>query len=269
VALYDIIDDIAGRQLTKTDTGDNRIHGIVIGLVAKNYDENMPGRVCVTVPTRDEKANELQWARLVQPSSGNSWGHYFLPEVGDQVVLVFEGGNIEKPYIIGCVCKERDRFLAQSADEHNQFKRIVTKNGSTLTFEDNQQGDGENDKITLQTAGKGHTISLDNENNVIQIIDKSKDNSITMKTQDGEMNIKIKSKITINCGEVRITLNGESGAVSIRANEVNVSTSNQLKVKSDGMVKVDGAQIATNASSMHKTQSGGMVMIKGSPIKIG
>jgi uncharacterized protein involved in type VI secretion and phage assembly len=97
MALYDIIDEIAGKKVTKSDTGDTRINGIIIGLVAKNYDKDMPGRVCVTVPTRDKEANELQWARLIQPSSGTGWGHYFLPEAGDQVALAFEGGNIEKP----------------------------------------------------------------------------------------------------------------------------------------------------------------------------
>jgi len=269
MALYDIIDDIAGKQVTKSDTGDTRINGIVIGLVAKNYDVDMPGRVCVTVPTRDKEANELQWARLVQPSGGKSWGHYFLPEVGDQVVMAFEGGNIEKPYIIGCVSKESDKFLSVSADEDNQYKRIVTKNGSTLSFEDNKEGDGEKDKITLQTAGKEHTILLDNENKVIQVTDKDKENSVTMKTEDGQMIVKARSKLTIDCGEIKITLNGESGAISIKANEVSITASNQFKVKCDGMVKMNGAQIATNASSMHKMESGGMVMVQGSPIKIG
>ena len=103
MSLYDIIGEISEKQVTKTSTGDARISGVMVGIVAKNYDKDMPGRVCVTIPTRDKEANELQWARTAQPSSGTTWGHYFLPEVGDQVLLAFEGGNIEKPYIIGCI----------------------------------------------------------------------------------------------------------------------------------------------------------------------
>ena len=38
MALYDIIDEITARQVTKTETGDNRMTGVTIGLVAKNYD---------------------------------------------------------------------------------------------------------------------------------------------------------------------------------------------------------------------------------------
>ena len=149
MGLYDVLDDIAARQVTKTETGDNRIFGVVLGLVTKNYDKNMPGRVCVAIPSRDKDANELLWARVAMPSSGKDWGHYFLPEVGDQVLLVFEQGNIERPYIIGCIPKTADGFLKKQVDEKNQFKAITTKHGSTITFEDNAEDKkGKKDKIS-------------------------------------------------------------------------------------------------------------------------
>ena len=50
MGLYDIFDEIAAKQATKSDTGDNRIAGVVVGIVAKNYDPQMPGRVCVQIP---------------------------------------------------------------------------------------------------------------------------------------------------------------------------------------------------------------------------
>ena len=90
MGLYDIIDEIAEKQVMKTETGDQRIFGVVLGVVTDNYDPAMKGRVCVTVPVRDENANNLKWARVAMPSSGKEWGHYFLPEIGDQVLLVFE-----------------------------------------------------------------------------------------------------------------------------------------------------------------------------------
>ena len=72
MGLYDIMDEIAAKQVTKSETGDNRILGVVVGIVAKNYDQSMPGRICVQVPVRDDEANELQWARLAMPSSGKN-----------------------------------------------------------------------------------------------------------------------------------------------------------------------------------------------------
>jgi uncharacterized protein involved in type VI secretion and phage assembly len=270
MSLYDIIDEISERGAAKTETGDTRVHGVMIGVVAKNYDKDMAGRVCVTVPTRDKDKNELKWARQAQPSSGGKWGHYFLPEVGDQVLLAFEGGNIEKPYIIGCVPMDNAKFLGGSVDENNQIKRIVTKNGNTLFFEDNKEGDGEKDKIRLETAGKAHDLLLDNENKLIRLTDKEKANLIEIKTEDGQMKIKAKSRLTIEVGDkVKLILNGESGAVKLEANEFSIQVSNQFKVKSDGMAMMEGAQMSVKASSMFKVESGGMVTIAGAPIKIG
>lgn len=144
------------------------------GIVAKNYDGNMPGRVCVTIPVRDTDANELKWARTAMPASGSQYGHYFLPEIGDQVLVAFEQGNIEKPFIIGCIPKDNDSFLQKSVDEDNQIKRIVTKNGNTIHFEDNKEGEGEKDKIKIETPKQAHTVVLDNENKKIVIQDKEK-----------------------------------------------------------------------------------------------
>lgn len=101
MGFYDIMDEIAQKSVTKTETGDNRIFGVLVGVVVKNYDEKMPGRVCVRIPVRDKEANELQWARVAFASGGKSWGSYFIPEVDDEVLLVFEQGLIDKPYIIG------------------------------------------------------------------------------------------------------------------------------------------------------------------------
>ena len=195
MSLYDIINDISERQVTKTETGDTRIYGVMVGLVVKNYDENMKGRLCVNIPTRDEGKSELKWARLAMPSSGKKWGHYFMPEIGDQVLLAFEGGNIERPYVIGCIPIDTNSFLTGSVDKNNQIKRIVTKNGSHITFRDgvDQNGDDDptKDQITVQTANKSHTVMLDNENKKILIKDKDQKNFIEMSTEEnsGKMTI--------------------------------------------------------------------------------
>jgi uncharacterized protein involved in type VI secretion and phage assembly len=270
MALYDIIDEIAGKQQTKTDTGDPRSYGAMIGIVAKNYDKDLKGRVCVSIPTRDNEANELKWVRVAYPSGGKTWGQYFLPEVGDQVLLVFENGNIEKPYIIGCVSKDGDKFLSGSVDADNQFKRIVTKNGNMIKFEDNKEGEGDKDKITITTAKSAHTVLMDNEKKLISITDNKGENKIDMKTEDGVIDIKAKSRLTIKVGDnISLILNGESGGVKLECSDLTISASQKMSVKTDGMLKVEGAQVSSKASSMYKLESGGMVSITGSPIKVG
>ena len=280
MGLYDILDEITQRQSTKTETGDNRMWGLTVGIVAKNADPNgtegdgaMNGRVCVTIPTRDKDANELQWARVSMPSSGPKWGHYFLPEVGDQVLLAFEGGNIEKPYVIGCVPKDNNKFLKDAVDKDNQYKRIVTRHGTSILFEDNKDDeDGGKDKLTLQTAGKALTILMDNENEKIRICDKAKEDFIEMSTKEGSgtLTIQIKSKITFKVGDsVTVTMNGESGDVTIKANSIKLEGSNQVAVKSDGSLKLEAAQIAGKANSSLSMESSGVAKFTGATVSLG
>ena len=125
MAIFDIFEEVSEKTVLKTDTGDNRIFGVVVGEVVKNYDDNFPGRICVQVHTRDEDANELKWARMAMPSGGSEWGHYFLPEIGDQVLVVFEEGIIDRPYVIGCVQKTSDKFLSKR--DQNQIFHIFQK----------------------------------------------------------------------------------------------------------------------------------------------
>ena len=269
MGLFDIIDEIAEKQITKTETGDNRLLGVVTGIVAKNYDADMPGRICVTIPVRDRDANELQWARVAMPSSGTKWGHYFLPEVGDQVLLAFEQGNIEKPYVIGAIPKDSNTFLTKAVDEKNQYKKIVTKNGNTILFEDNSEGEGDNDKIEIITAKEAHQIKLDNEKKRISITDKSGNNSIVIKTEDGNMQIKAEKKLTIEVGSnVKLVMN-ENGAVQLECSRLTVNADSSINLESSGTMKMKGSNVQAEASSILKMESSGAAMISGSPIKMG
>lgn len=267
--LYDILNEMAEQQVTKTDTGDNRIFGVMTGVVAKNYDESMPGRVCVTIPVRDDKANELQWARVSMPSSGSNWGHYFLPEIGDMVLLAFEQGNIEKPYVIGCIPKDSDKFHKKSVDQDNQIKRIMTKNGSYIAFEDNKEGEGDKDKITIHTAKDAHQILLDNENKVISIQDKDKKNRITIQTEDGKMLVNAEKKLEIKVGDVSITINGESGAVNIKCAKLSVKADSSAHIETDGSAALNGANVKVEATSNLALSSSGVASLTGTPTKLG
>lgn len=270
MGLFDILDDITEKQIMKTDTGDNRIFGVVVGQIAQNYNQDMPGRVCVTIPTRDKEANELKWARVAMPSGGSKWGHYFLPEVGDQVLIAFEQGNIEKPYVIGCISKDNNQFLKKAVDQDNQFKKIVTRNGNTIYFEDNKEGEGEKDKIHIITAKNGHKIELDNEKNVILVSDKDGKNMIQMKTETGQTTIKAEKKLTIEVGtNITLILNGGNGTVQIKASKLDVDTSGNIDMNASGSAKISAGNISIESNAMLKLSSSGAVTVAGAPIKLG
>lgn len=270
MGLYDIMDEIAARQVTKSETGDNRMTGIVLGVVESNYSSEMPGRVCVSIPVRDSKANELKWARVAMPYSGSKWGHYFLPEVGDQVLVAFENGNIEKPYVIGSIPKDSNRFLTGSVNENNECKRIVTKNGNTIEFTDVAEQEGKQDKIKIYTTDKTHNLTLDNEKGSILLSDKDGKNKLEIQTTNGNIQLKTEHKLTIAVGDsVELTLNGESGTIQVKCGKLNLEADQSVKLTTNGKLGLNGGNVAVDASASFKVNSSGISTIGGSPVKIG
>lgn len=271
MGLYDIFDEIAERQVLKTETGDSRIIGVVSGIVVNNYDKDMPGRVCVTVPIRDKEANELKWARVTMPSSGSKWGCYFLPETGDQVLLAFEHGNIESPYVIGCVPKDTNKFLTAAKDENNQYKKIITKNGNRIEFEDNKEGEGDKDKISISTGKEKHRITMDNENDKIILSDKENKNQLELCTRAGEINIRAEKKLTIVIGnnDIKISMNGESGTVGITCKRFKVECDDQANIQCSGRMKLEGSEVSCEGTTSLKIASDGITSLSGKVIKMG
>lgn len=274
MGLYDIMDEIAARQVTKSETGDNRMIGVVLGIVTANYAEKapgqMPGRVCVEIPVRDAKANELKWARVAMAASGRRWGHYFLPEVGDQVLLAFENGNIERPYVIGCIPQDSNQFLTDSTDSDNRYKRIVTKNGNTLQFEDVTPGEGDQDRIVLFTSGEKHKLILDNAKGTVFLEDEKGNNGVEICSGTGNIRIKTEHKLTIHVGDsIELTLDGDSGTVRLKCNKLKAEAAGSAALSANGKLNISGGNVSMDASAAFKLSSSGITSLGGSPVKIG
>lgn len=272
MSLYDIVDEITAKQVTKTEFGENRILGLMTGIVTENYDKKMRGKVRVKISVRDEHANVLKWARVVLPAGGQNWGHYFIPEKGDQVLLAFEEGNMEKPYVIGCIPRDNSRLLSDCADEHNQYKTIQTRHGSAVTFVDSKDSEeGDKDKILIQTAKELHRLELDNEKNQITISDKDGANAIVMKAEHGRMEVKAEKKLVIQVGDsIKITMNGENGAVELTCSTLKGQAGKALKLETDGSGSIKAsAGLVLEGGSQAKISSSGQTALEGSLIKIG
>ena len=289
MAIFDIIEDVSKKRMEKTDTGDSRIMGIMLGKVVKNYDENMPGRVSVILLSREQGEGDgdeadntrLLWARVVMPSSGGSWGHYFIPEVGDLVLVAFEEGNIERAYVIGCIPKTNDKILTGSRDEKNKYKKIVTKNGSSTIFEDITEDEGQGgggdeagskDVITIQSANKSHRIVLNNDKKMIELSDKEGKNQIRINTdpEKGLIEMKSEKKLTVKVGDnITLTMNGETGAVTLKAKKVSVEADDSIGFESQSRAKFKGSNVTLEAGGSMKMSSGGLVEVSGTPIKLG
>ena len=97
---------------------------------AKVYDNNDPegmGRIKVLFYWGTRGSKETDWIRMVQPHSGSGKGFHFIPEKGEEVLVGFEGGNAEKPYVIGAQYngKETSGFHTPG----NDLKAFKTRSG--------------------------------------------------------------------------------------------------------------------------------------------
>ena len=286
MALYDVINDMTNRQIMKTETGDNRIFGVVVGKVTNNYDSSMPGKVCVSIPTRGDgkQGDVLKWARVAFSFFGTSWGQYFLPEVGDEVLLVFENGNIEKPYVIASIPRtdgsEKSKLLSEDIwNENNSNKTITTKHGNHLTFVD-AAGDGaeqgEKDVILLGTPGKeGHILELDNEKHQITLGCADKKNMIRMTTntaeKEGYIKVSCSQKFEVEVkGEktVRMVMDGDTGMIRLTGSSFKVETQENAEVKAGASAKISGVNTSLSGSSSVKVSSDQSTSISGATVSI-
>lgn len=115
-----------------------RINGVVIGIVENNVDREGLGRVQLSFPHLSD-VNVSNWARIATLMAGgnpeNSWGTYFLPDRGDEVLVVFDQGDINRPIVIGSLWNGQARPPERNTGL-NEKKVIKTKTGMLIMFDE-------------------------------------------------------------------------------------------------------------------------------------
>ena len=88
-----------------------RWYGVYPALVSDLKDPDGQGRVLVTLPWSPDMGNSRYeaWARLATLMAGNNRGSWFIPDVNDEVLIVFEGGDPRRPYVIGGLWNGSDK----------------------------------------------------------------------------------------------------------------------------------------------------------------
>jgi uncharacterized protein involved in type VI secretion and phage assembly len=198
--------------------------GVAMALVADNQDPKGLGRVKVTYPWRAAD-DESYWARIAVPMAGPEVGTFFLPEEGDEVLVAFEGGDLEHPYVVGALWNGEREPPEDNADGNNDVRTVRSRSGHELTFDDADDGGG----ITIETSG-GHTVTLDDSSGSeeLSVADKSGQNSLTFDPNAGE--------VTLKAG----------GTLTIEAPSIELSGEGSVKIESNGMLTLEGALVKIN-----------------------
>jgi phage baseplate assembly protein V len=125
--------------------GRDPVHGLAIGRVTNNVDDEGLGRVRVHLPWFSERG-ETRWVACMTPMAGSGRGMEFVPDIGDDVVVAFLAGNIDDPIVLGSVWNARQRPPVRVA-AGNQVRKIKTGAGHTVTLDDSAR------TVTIESAG--------------------------------------------------------------------------------------------------------------------
>ena len=156
-----------------------------MGRVVENADPLGLGRVRVQIVWQEAGSEKTPWIRLLQPHSGSGKGFYFIPEIGEEVLVGFQGGNAEKPYVIGTQYNGKDK--SGYADKENSIKAVHTRSGHKLVFTE--------DESILITDKSGNEILLDTKGSNITITAPE-----TMTLNAKNLNINVSQNMTTNVG---------------------------------------------------------------------
>jgi uncharacterized protein involved in type VI secretion and phage assembly len=159
--------------------------GPVSAEVVENVDPEGMGRIKVSYRWQ-ESGEPTRWVRSVTPYAGTSRGLMFLPEVGDEVMVAFEQGDPERPFVIGSLWNGVDK--APNATKQNTAKRLVTRSGNTIQLLD----DDKHETVELYSAEAKCWVRLANNGGkpVLSI------------HSEGDMEIEVKGELRIKCNSL-------------------------------------------------------------------
>jgi uncharacterized protein involved in type VI secretion and phage assembly len=181
-------------------------YGAYPALVKDVADPDGQGRVKVSLPWSpdpDGAAYEA-WARLATLMAGNDRGSWFVPDVNDEVLVVFAGGDARFPCVVGCLWNGEDA-PPESMDGagRNYLKVLRSRNGVQVTLDDH---DGQ-EKMVLETPG-GCKVTLQDGPGAITIQD-SNGNSVKLETAG--ITVTAAAKVTVQASMVEVT----AGSVAV------------------------------------------------------
>jgi uncharacterized protein involved in type VI secretion and phage assembly len=150
--------------VARSRTTDKRFYGVEEGMVT-SVDQKISkeARIKVKLVRRDDQM-ELE-CRMCKPMAGSGYGFYFMPEIGDEVLVAFIQGDMRLPVILGGLYNGVDKPPA----EHPKLRRIQSVNGHRISFFDATESDGGKGALVIEDA-HGNTILMSKDKMVIKSV---------------------------------------------------------------------------------------------------
>ncbi len=165
---------------SRSRSTDRRYYGVAEAIVMDVNDPEKEGRVKVRYPWFDEQTVS-DWCRVRQLYAGGGYGTFFVPEVGDEVVVAFIHGDMRMPIVLGGLYNGKDK-PSVFRDAGNDPKLIRTRGGSEILMRDTPG------KEQIQITDKnGNLLVIDTANNTMTLQARS---DVAIESQTGRLRLK-------------------------------------------------------------------------------
>lgn len=170
--------------------------GVYAALVSSVEDPEQLGRVEVTLPKSSVSSGGPLWARLATLMAGRKSGTWFVPSVGDEVLVCFEAGDPRRPYVVGSLWN-RTNPPPEAMDAANGVRAIHSTKGITITLDDR----GGEETLVLRTPG-GQKLTLSDDPPTVRAEDAN-GNSVTL--EPAGITVAAAGKVTVTASEATIS----------------------------------------------------------------
>jgi uncharacterized protein involved in type VI secretion and phage assembly len=187
--------------------------------------------------------------------AGSEKGSFFLPDVGEEVLVAFEHGDINRPLVIGALWNKEDKAPQTNLDGQNNIKKITTRSGHKIIFDDSTGSE----KLEIHTKGR-HQVILDDTlgSAKISIKDSTGKNSIDIDSLTGSISISALTSISLKAVKIDIQA---SGMIEL--------TAPVIKNQGSGTITSQAPVIVMEAGGAMTCAAGGPLALHGTPLVMG
>jgi phage protein D len=239
--------------------------GVLPAIVTKHGENGQldaRGMVAVKIPALSE-TYESSWARVVSAGAAERRGWTLLPEVGDEVLVAFENGDLDRPYVLGGLFNGTDVPLDPWSEivQNGKVSRRVwaSRTGMVVEFVE----DGSKEFVQISTNSRTQRVTLaQNGEKGIEIV------------SEGPVKVVAKQDATVEAASGAIKLSGKSVEIEAQTelkltggSSAEVAAPN-VKVTADASAEVSGATVAVKAQGTAELSASGVTTVRGAMVKI-
>jgi type VI secretion system secreted protein VgrG len=221
-------------------------------IVTDNYDPKGLGRVRVRFRWM-KPSEKTPWIRMMMPHAGGGKGHFFIPELEEEVVVAFEDNNALKPYVQGSIYNAGQNN--SYSNEGNDVKIIQTRSGTKIRMNDAEGSVFVEDPSgnTWLMDGKGN-IKVNAPNNMSFIVGKNFD-------------IHVGENMTTNIGTNETMTIGSNKTLRVAKDYMQFSDNKKVTIKTDSTENIGNSYKQMAGDSDIQTFKGDM-KIRGTALTV-